>query len=147
MQILLFFELIKTVMTVIQCGFIFFESIKTVMEINSLTGPFFLNYRRRFVNRHHHTTANASTATNNTTKTTHSNTTKHNTHFQHRCMPTSFQVARGLHRKHQDSCFLHAANMFGQQGMDRSPRTQTFRQVRALCTKRADWRSDHCHCC
>ena len=30
----------------------------------------------------------------------------------------------------------HNVNMFAKQGMDRSPRTLTFRQVRALCTQR-----------
>ena len=70
--------------------------------------------------------------------------TKHNTHFQHRYRPTSFHVARGLHRKHQDSCFLHDANMSDRQGMGHGPRTLTLRQVRAVFTERADWKSDHC---
>ena len=77
-------------------------------------------------------------ATNNTTKTTHANTylhilthtnttkhhqhtTRHITHLQHRYRPTSFQAARGLHRKHQDSCFLHDANMFRPTGNEPRP--------------------------
>ena len=35
-----------------------------------------------------------------------------------------------------DSCFLHDANMFGQQGMGHDPRTPTLRQVREVCTQR-----------
>ena len=73
-----FFELIKTVMTVIQCLFIFFELIKTVMGIHSLAGYFFLvQMFFFFLNRHHHNSQriDANTdATNNTTKTTHTNT-------------------------------------------------------------------------
>ena len=59
-----------------------------------------------------------------------------------------------LHSKWHEACTVISRtvvscmmNTFAKQGMDRSPRTLTFRQVRALCTKRADWRSDHCHCC
>ena len=58
-------------------------------------------------NRHHHTTANASTPTLSQPTTqrrqhipTHTGTYEHiltHHHFQHRCRPTSFQVARGLH--------------------------------------------------
>ena len=47
-QILLFFELIKTLMTVIQCGFNFFEFIKTVMGTNSLARHFFLKLQTSF---------------------------------------------------------------------------------------------------
>ena len=36
----------------------------------------------------------------------------------------------------QDSCVLHDANMFGQEGMDHGPRTLTLKQVRAVCTRR-----------
>ena len=36
----------------------------------------------------------------------------------------------------QDSCFLHDTNIIAKQGMDRSPRTLTLRQVRAVCTQR-----------
>ena len=134
-----------------------FELIETVLE-NSLAG-FFSNYRRRFFfsffNRHHHTyniqRIDANTdATNNTTKTTpfqhrlpHANTTKHNTHFQHRYRPASFRVARALHSLYQDSCSLHDVNMFGQQGMDRSALTLTLWQVRAVCTQREP--TDHSH--
>ena len=45
----------------------------------------------------------------------------------------------------QDSCFLHDANMLGQQGMGHGPRTPTLRQDRAVFAERerADWTSDH----
>ena len=36
----------------------------------------------------------------------------------------------------QDTCFLHDANTFGQQGMGHSPRTPTLRKVRAVFTER-----------
>ena len=135
------------------------------MGITSLAGHFFLKLQTSFflfLNRHHHTTANASTPTltqpakqhippltatyyhllphTNTTKH-HQHTTKHNTHFQHRYWPTSFHVGRGLHK---NSCFLHNANMSDRQGTSHGPRTLTLRQVRAVFTKRADWKSDHC---
>ena len=77
---------------------------------------------------------------------TQPNTTKHNTHFQHRYRPTSFQVARGLHRKHQDSCFLHDANMSDRQGMATALALWPLGQVRAVRTQRGDWTSDHYHC-
>ena len=51
-----------------------------------------------------------------------------------------------LAQLYQDSCFLHDAKVLAKRGRGHSPRTLTFRQVRALCTKRADWTSDHCHC-
>ena len=35
----------------------------------------------------------------------------------------------------QDSCFLDDTNMFAKQGMDRSPRTLTLWQIRAVCTQ------------
>ena len=36
----------------------------------------------------------------------------------------------------QDSCFLHDTNLVAKQRMDRSSRTLTLRQVRAVCTQR-----------
>ena len=108
MQIL-FFELIKSVIFVIQCGSNFFELIKTVMGINSLAGLFFFfeitdvvfffffepsspHNSQRIAGNQQHNEDNTYQH-----KLTHTNTTKHNTHFQHRHRPTSFQVARGLH--------------------------------------------------
>ena len=78
--------------------------------------------------------ADATNSTTTTIMTTHSNTHKHTTQthhatphqahslFQHRYRPTSFQVARGLHRNTQ-KCFLHHANMFARQGLGHGPRT------------------------
>ena len=94
------------------------------------------------MNRHHHTTANASTPTLTQPTTqrrqrilTLPNITKHKhiTHFQHRYRPTSFQVARGLHKM---TCSPNkAALALWHSG-----------KVRAMCTERANWTSDHCHC-
>ena len=140
----------------------FFELIKTVMENFSSRDFFFEITDGRFglfLNRPHRTTANTSTPTltqpttqrrqhmltrPNTTKH-HQHTTKHNTHFQHRYMPTSFQVARGLHRNTWTviSCMRRTC----------SPNREWAAaalwhsgQVRAMCTERANWTSDHCHC-
>ena len=126
-----------SVMTVIHCGFLIFELITTVMEINSLAGYFFgiTDFVLVFLNRDHHTTANTSTTTKkrnedntychmithahtNTSQTHHKHITKnhkhtkHNTHFQHRCRPTSFQVARGLHSYTRTvvSCMMRACS-------------------------------------
>ena len=138
---ILFFDLVKTLKFVILCVFFFFANfLKTVLGINSLAGLFEItDLVFSSFNRHHHTTANASTPT--LTQPTeqrrhhipphtttyyhilpHTNTTKHNTHFQHRYRPT-FQVARGLHRKQKDSSFLHDANMSDRQGMGHGPCT------------------------
>ena len=94
----------KTVLTVTQCGF--FKLILICNGKNSLAGYFSVITDVVFflLSRHHHTTANASppTLTRPTTQRrrhilTHTNTYLQITHFQHRCRPTSFQVARGLH--------------------------------------------------
>ena len=101
-------------------------------------GTFFLKLQisfGSFLNRHHHTTANASTATNNTTKTTHTNTNKHNqtqtntdtSHISSTKRPTSFQVARGLHS------FYFDTNKFGRTGKE--PKYRHW-QVRAVCAQR-----------
>ena len=149
----LFSNYVKSVMTVIFAFFEFFELIKTVMEKLS-RGILFWYYRFRFcsfLNRHHHTTANASTATNNKTKTTHTityshmlthaHTTKHNKTQTNTNKHKHFQVARGLHSKMIRTCSA-------KQGMSQSTGTLTLRQVRAVCTQREpDWTSDHCHCC
>ena len=61
---------------------------------------------------------------------TQTNTTKHNTHFpqmQAHFIPSSTRLAQ---------FYQHDANMSDQQGMDRSPRTLTLRQVRAVCIER-----------
>ena len=47
-DVIVFFELITSVMTVILCGCIFFELIKTVVVKNSLSGLFFWNYRFQY---------------------------------------------------------------------------------------------------
>ena len=132
---------------------VFLYLIKIVMEISSLAG-FFWNCRFLFdlcwtvittqqpmhrrqptkQRRQHFLSYNNACSHNQTQPNTNTNTTKHNTHFQHKCMPTSFQVARGL----------HDTNMFAKQGMRQCTGTLTLRQVRAV---RADWTSDHCHCC
>ena len=92
-----------------------------------------------FLNRHHHTTANASTATNNTTKTTHTITFYHIlTHahpFPAQIQPHFIPSGTSLAQLCQDSCFVHDANMFARQGMSQSTRTPTLRQVRAVCTR------------
>ena len=96
-----FFELIKNCNGDKFSGGTFFE----------ITDVFFFS----FLNRHHHTTANAPTPTLTQPTTqrrqhilthtdtcshilTQPNTTKHITHFQHRYRPTSFQVAQVLLR-------------------------------------------------
>ena len=53
-------------------------------------------------------------------------------------------------RKQHSCLHLYCAtttNIIYTLGMDRSPRTLTLRQVRAVCTQRADRTSDHCHRC
>ena len=98
------------------------------------------------LNRHHRTTANASTATNSTTKTAHTVTYWHM--FVHHPFPSQIQahfIPSGT-RLAQDSCFLHDANIIARQGMGQNTRTPTLSQVRAVSTRRADWTSDHCHC-
>ena len=102
-----------------------------------------------FLNRHHHTTADASTPTLTQPTTqrrqhilTHTNTYLHilYTYFAHHPFPAQIQVhvipsgTRFAQLCH-DSCFLHDANMFGQ-GMGHGPRTLTLRQVRAVFTER-----------
>ena len=134
-----------------------------------LRGTFFCNYRFRFpfLNRHppHNSQRiDANTdATNNTTKTTlttqcityqhiptHTNTYQRAQTQTHHPSPAQIQAhfipgGTRLAQLCQDSCFLHDLNIIAKQGMDRSPRTLTLRQVRAVCTERADWTSAHCH--
>ena len=136
--VLLFFESSKSVKFVIRCGLIFFELIKTVM-VNSLAGHFFLKLQTSFFSSQPsppHNSQRIDANTDATGKTTHTttyyhiltqpNTTKPNTQFQHRYRPTSFQVARGLHRNTQ-KCFLHDANMSDRQGMGHGPCTLALR--------------------
>ena len=105
-----------------------------------------------FLNRHHTTTANAPTITlsqpttqrrqHNQTQTQHKHhQTQHKHHQTQHQVPAQMQAhfiqsGTRLAQLNQDSCFLHFANMFGQQGMDGSPRTLTLWQVRAVCTQR-----------
>ena len=110
-----------------------FESIRTVRSRCGL-----------FLNRHHHTTANASTPTLTQPPTqrrqhilTRTHTTKHKkspfpAQMQAHVTPSGTRLAQLC----QDSCFLHDANMFAKQGMSQSTGTLTLRQVRALCTQR-----------
>ena len=103
------------------------------------------------LNRHHRTTANASTATNNTTKTTHTityyhiqthvHTTKHNqitnaTPISSTDTGTSFQMVRGLqsHTSTVVSCMMRTCQT--NKGMGHDPRTPTLRQVREVCSQR-----------
>ena len=121
------------------------------MEINSLAGNFFLNYRFRFwsfLNRHHHTAANASDGNqqHNEDNTyyhilTHAHTTKHKQTQTHHPFPAQMQAhfipsGTRLAQLCQDSCFLHDTNMFAKQGMSQSTGTLTLRQVTAVCTQR-----------
>ena len=69
--------------------------------------PFFLS----FLNRHHHTTANASSATNNTTMTTHTNTTNTTKHRQTQTHHPFPAQGGPLHSKS-----VFDTNKFGQTG-------------------------------
>ena len=78
-------------------------------------GIFFCDYRCRFsfLNRHHHTTSNASTATNNTTKTTHMNTTKHNQKQTNtNTSPISNTDTCPLHSKWHEVCTVMLGQLF-----------------------------------
>ena len=131
-------------------GFFVFELIKTVMEINPcgvICGRLQTVFFEPVIdddNTLHHISIHTNTHTN-----THS-TVHHRApstfFFQHRYRPTSFQVVRGLHRKHLDTCFLHDVNKSDHQGMGHGPRTLALRQDRAVCAERANWTCDHCHC-
>ena len=127
-------------------------------RIHSLAGHFLeLHLSIFLLNRHHFTTANASTATNTTTKTAHTVTYWHmflepNTNILQTRHPFPSQTeahfipsGTRLAQFYQDSCFLHAANIIARQGLDQNTRTPTLSQVRAVSTRRADWTSDHCH--
>ena len=57
-------------------------------------------------------------------------------HLQHWYRPTSFQVARGLHRNTQ-KCFLHDANMFARQGMGRDPQTLALKASQGCLDERS----------
>ena len=46
----------------------------------------------------------------------------------------------------QDSCFVHDANIFGQQGVGHGPRSLTGKSDPCLQREIADWTSDLCHC-
>ena len=120
-----FFELIKTVMEKILAGYSFELTDFVFFEPSP-------QHKRQRID------ANTD-ATNNTTKTTYTNTHCHTLtqtlttkHHQHTTKHTHSFPAQ----LYQDSCFLHDANMLGQQGMGHSPRTMTLKQVRAVFTER-----------
>ena len=75
-------------------------------------------------------------------------TPHHQAHFsfQHRYRPTSFHVARGLHRKNliNVSCMMGTCSPDKEWTTVRAPWASS--QVRAVCTERANCRSAHCHC-
>ena len=121
------------------------------MEMNSLAGYFSVitDVVLVFLNRHHHTTANASTATNNTTKTihyyhimTHAHTTKHNqTQTPPNTTPISSTDTGLPNSKWHDSyartvvsCMMRRCSLHKERG--HSPRTLTLRPVRAVFTER-----------
>ena len=96
-------------------------------------------------------------ATNNTTKTSHTNTCSHNqtqtnhkhiTYFQHRYRPTSFQVARGLHSKTRTvvSCMKRTCSHDREWAKAHALR-YSGKLEPCVHRERADWTSDHCHCC
>ena len=102
-----FFELIKTVNFVIQCGFKIFELIKTVMWVNSLAGHFFeiTDVVFFFWNRHHHTTANAPTPTLTQPTTQHIPT--------HTNTSTISSTETGpLHSKWREACIVKPESLF-----------------------------------
>ena len=119
-------------MTVLQCVFFFFFFFFfffNFFEFNKnrngdkfsrwtfseITDVVFLFH---FLNRHHHTTANAPT-------------------------PSGTRLAQLC----QDRCFVHDANMFARQWV-KVHALWPKGQVRAVCTQRKpDWTSDHCHRC
>ena len=105
------------------------------------------------MNRHHHTTANASTPTLTQPTTQHilphtatychilpQTTTYYTTKHHQTQHPFSAKIqvhfipsGTRLAQLHQDSCFLHVANMFGQQGMGQGPmHSGTWGQVGAV---------------
>ena len=84
---------------------------------------------------HAHTTKHHQTPPN-TTKHKHiTNTTKHNTHFQDRYRPTSFQVERGLHRSTWTNDFCMVRTVSPNRECPKSG-TLALRQVRAVCRQR-----------
>ena len=152
----LFFRIFLPVIFVIQCGFLFFSNEKKNRHGDKFSGgTFFLKLQTSFflLNRHHRTTANAQTPTltqPTTQRRQHILTrpNKHITHFHDRYMPTSLQVARGLHSYAGTvvSCMIRTCS--AKQGIRQRKGTLTLWQVRAVCTQReSDWTSDHCHGC
>ena len=89
---------------------------------------------------HAHTTKHNHTQTN-TNKHNQTQTNTNTSPISSTGRPTSFQVARGLHR-----CMIRTSSAI--QGMSQSTGTLTLWQVRAVCAQiEPDWTSDHCHCC
>ena len=62
-----------------------------------------------------------------TTQTHHATPHQAHSSFQHRYRPTSFEVARGLHRNTWTNFLLDDANMFARQGMIQSTCTLAHR--------------------
>ena len=140
------------------------------MEINSLAG-YFLKFQISFwsfLNRHHHTTANASTPNTDAKPTTqrrqhilthtytylHILTQPNTTNTQPNTTLISSTGTGPLHSKWHEACTVIPGQLFlcmtrtlsPNRKWTESPRTLTLRQVRALLTERADWKSDHCYC-
>ena len=124
------------------------------MEINSLAGYFPVitdvvfsfepspphnsqridnNQQHNEDNTYYHILSHSNTCSHNQTPP---NTTKHQHPFPAQIQAHFIPSGTRLASVFQDSCFLHDANMFGQQGMGHDPRTPTLRQVREVCTQR-----------
>ena len=87
---------------------------------------------------------NTSIHINTHRNTQHRHTTQPSTFsFQHRYRPTSFQVARGLHRNPLTtvSCMMRTCPP-GREWA-KAHALWPSRQVRTVCTERASWTSDH----
>ena len=60
--------------------------------------------------------------------------------------PTSFQVARGSRRNTQTNVFCMMRTCSPNKGWATAHAFWHSGRVRAVCTERANWTSDHCHC-
>ena len=128
--------------------FHFFEIFGTVMEINSLARYFFLQLQISFflLNRHHHTTANASTpALTQPTTQRRQRTRTHTITYWHIQTQHSFPAQIQAHlipsgtrlvQLYQDGCFLHDA-------VKTTPQMTRFRDAKVCNNLVTDEIDDH----